>query len=57
MAAALRGLVHFLFSPFVGREESLYDHPLDNEFIYTLESRVIPDLPRLMEIGEALVPG
>ncbi len=44
MAAALRGLVHFLFTPFVGRTDSLHDHPLDNEFIYTLESRVIPDL-------------
>jgi ATP-dependent helicase/nuclease subunit B len=44
MAVALRELVHFLFSPFVGGEDALYDHPLDNEFIYTLESRVIPDL-------------
>ena len=44
VAAALRGLVSFLFSPFVGREDCLYDHPLDNEFIYTLEDRVIPTL-------------
>jgi ATP-dependent helicase/nuclease subunit B len=44
MAAALRGVVRFLFSPFVERKDSLYDHPLDNEFIYTLESHVIPDL-------------
>jgi ATP-dependent helicase/nuclease subunit B len=44
MAAALRLLVAFLFSPFVEREDSQHDHPLDNEFIYTLESRVIPDL-------------
>ena len=44
MAAALRGLVAFLFSPFVAREDSQHDHPLDNEFIYTLESRVIPAL-------------
>jgi len=44
MATALRGLVYFLFSPFVQRKDSLYDHPLDNEFIYTLESRVIPNL-------------
>jgi ATP-dependent helicase/nuclease subunit B len=44
LAAAIRGLVRFLFSPFVGREDSLYDHPLDNEFIYTLEGSVIPSL-------------
>lgn len=44
MAAALRGLVYFLFSPIVERTESQHDHPLDNEFIYTLESRVIPGL-------------
>ncbi|MEJ2067121.1 MAG: PD-(D/E)XK nuclease family protein, partial [Deltaproteobacteria bacterium] len=44
MAAALRELVCFLFSPFAERQDALYDHPLDNEFIYTLESRVIPDL-------------
>jgi ATP-dependent helicase/nuclease subunit B len=44
LAASLRELVCFLFSPFVERKDSQYDHPLDNEFIYTLESRVIPDL-------------
>jgi ATP-dependent helicase/nuclease subunit B len=44
VAAALRGLVRFLFSPFAGREDALYDHPLDNEFIYTLEGSVIPSL-------------
>ena len=44
LAAAIRGLVRFLFSPFVGTEDSLYDHPLDNEFIYTLEESVIPNL-------------
>jgi ATP-dependent helicase/nuclease subunit B len=44
LADALRGLVRFLFSPFVGREDSLHDHPLDNEFIYTLEGSVIPGL-------------
>jgi ATP-dependent helicase/nuclease subunit B len=44
LADALRGLVRFLFSPFVGREDCLHDHPLDNEFIYTLEGSVIPGL-------------
>jgi ATP-dependent helicase/nuclease subunit B len=44
LAAALRGLVRFLFSPFMGTEASLHDHPLDNEFIYTLEGVVIPSL-------------
>jgi ATP-dependent helicase/nuclease subunit B len=44
LAAALRGLVRFLFSPFTGTEASLHDHPLDNEFIYTLEGSVIPSL-------------
>lgn len=44
LAAALRGLVRFLFSPFVGKEDSLRDHPLDNEFIYTVEGSVIPSL-------------
>jgi len=44
LAAALRGVVPFLFSPFFGREDSLHDHPLENEFIYTLEDRVIPSL-------------
>jgi ATP-dependent helicase/nuclease subunit B len=44
LAAAIRGLVRFLFAPFVGTEHSLYDHPLDNEFIYTLEGSVIPSL-------------
>jgi RecB family exonuclease len=44
LAGALRGLVRFLFSPFVGTEDSLHDHPLDNEFIYTLEGSVIPSL-------------
>ena len=44
LAAALRGVVRFLLSPFLGREDSLHDHPLENEFIYTLEDRVIPSL-------------
>ncbi|NIS62217.1 MAG: hypothetical protein GTO13_16420, partial [Proteobacteria bacterium] len=44
LAAALRGVVGFLFSPFFGREDSSGDHPLENEFIYTLEDRVIPCL-------------
>jgi len=44
LAAALRGLVRFLFSPFVGTGDFLHDHPLDNEFIYTLENSVIPSL-------------
>jgi len=44
LAAALRGLVRFLFSPFVGRAEDGGDHPLDNEFIFTLEDSVIPSL-------------
>jgi inactivated superfamily I helicase/RecB family exonuclease len=44
LAAALRGLVRFLFSPFVGKQDSLREHPLDNEFIYTLEGMVIPSL-------------
>ena len=44
LAAALRGLVRFLFSPFMGRADSLHDHPLDNEFIYTLEGSVIPSM-------------
>jgi ATP-dependent helicase/nuclease subunit B len=44
LAGALRGLVRFLFSPFVGTENSLHEHPLDNEFIYTLEGSVIPSL-------------
>jgi len=44
LAEALRGLVRFLFSPFVGTEDSLHDHPLDNEFVYTLEGSVIPSL-------------
>jgi ATP-dependent helicase/nuclease subunit B len=44
LAAAIRGLVRFLFIPFVGTEDALYDHPLDNEFIYTLEGSVIPSL-------------
>jgi len=44
LAAALRGVVRLLFTPFLGREDSLHDHPLENEFIYTLEDRVIPSL-------------
>jgi hypothetical protein len=44
LAAALREVVCFLFSPFIGREDSSGDHPLENEFIYTLEDRVIPSL-------------
>jgi RecB family exonuclease len=44
LAGTLRGLVRFLFSPFVDTEASLRDHPLDNEFIYTLERVVIPSL-------------
>jgi ATP-dependent helicase/nuclease subunit B len=44
LADALRGLVRFLFSPFVGREDCLHNQPLDNEFIYTLENSVIPCL-------------
>jgi len=44
LADSLRGLVRFLFSPFVGREDLLREHPLDNEFIYTLEGSVIPSL-------------
>jgi hypothetical protein len=44
MAAALGGLVRFLFFPFVDQEAFLRSHPLDNEFIYTLEDDVIPRL-------------
>jgi len=44
LAAALRDVVRFLFSPFIGQEDALHDHPLENEFIYTLEDRVIPSL-------------
>jgi ATP-dependent helicase/nuclease subunit B len=44
LSDVLRGLVRFLFSPLLGREDSLHDHPLDNEFIYTLEGSVIPGL-------------
>ena len=44
LAAALRGVVRFLFSPFLGGEDSSHGHPLENEFIYTLEDRVIPGL-------------
>ncbi len=44
MAAALKGLVRFLFAPFVEQEEFLRNHPFDNEFIYTLEDSVIPSL-------------
>ena len=44
LAAALREVVRFLFSPFLGREDSMHDQPLENEFIYTLEDSVIPTL-------------
>jgi ATP-dependent helicase/nuclease subunit B len=44
MAVALKGLMQFLFAPFVEQEAFLHSHPLDNEFIHTLEDSVIPGL-------------
>ena len=44
MAAVLKGLVRAIFLPFVQQEFFLRDHPLDNEFIHTLEGHVIPFL-------------
>jgi len=44
LAAALRGMVRFLFSPFLEQGDFLHYHPLDNEFIYTLDDSVIPSL-------------
>jgi RecB family exonuclease len=44
MAVALKGLIRFLFSPFIEQETFLCDYPFDNEFIYTLEDSVIPSL-------------
>lgn len=43
LAAVLKGLVRFLFAPITGNSAYPLD-PLENEFIYTLESGVIPAL-------------
>jgi ATP-dependent helicase/nuclease subunit B len=42
MGSVLKGLVRVIFSPFLGQEVFLRDHPFDNEFIHTLEEHVIP---------------
>jgi ATP-dependent helicase/nuclease subunit B len=44
MAAVLKGLIRTIFLPFMEQEFFLRDHPLDNEFIHTLEGQVIPFL-------------
>ncbi len=44
LAATLREAVRFLFGPFMGQGDFQREHPLDNEFIYTLEDSVIPTL-------------
>ncbi|UCC66731.1 MAG: hypothetical protein JSW32_01960, partial [Deltaproteobacteria bacterium] len=44
LAAAIRVVVYFLFAPFLDQEDLLSEHPLDNEFIYTLEDSVMPIL-------------
>jgi ATP-dependent helicase/nuclease subunit B len=54
LASALREVVRFLFSPLLGPQDSLHDQPLENEFIYTLEDRVIPSLEDTLFSGQPM---
>ena len=44
LAGCLREVVRFVLDPFIGEEGQLERYPLENEFLYCLETQIIPAL-------------